>query len=82
MRKFPINNTTVQLKKGTVWVYNFGDIKLHAYETKDFFDSYVYLLEKKGKAVLLECPPIKDNYKELVDYIAGLGHKNVDLIVS
>lgn len=82
MRTYEVGNTTVQLKKGTVWVYNFGDVKLHAYETKDFFDSYVYLLEKNGKAVLLECPPIKDNYKELVDYIAGLEHKNVDLIVS
>ena len=82
MRKFPVGNTTVQLKKGTVWVYNFGETKLHAYETKDFFDSYVYLLVKNGKAVLLECPMIKDNYSELINYIAGLGLKEVDLIVS
>jgi len=82
MRKFAVGNTTVQLQKGTVWIYNYGDIKLHAYETKDTFGSFVYLLEKNGQAVLLESPPIKDNYAEWIDYITGLGDKNIDLIVS
>lgn len=82
MRKFEISNTTVQLEKGSVWVYNYGDIKLHAYETKDFFGTYVFVLEKNGKAVLLETPPVKDNYEELINYITGLGYKSIDLIVS
>lgn len=82
MRKFAIGNTSVQLKKGTVWIYAYGDITLHAYETKDTFGTFVFILEKAGKAVLLESPPMKDNYDELTNYITGLGHKEVDLIVS
>lgn len=82
MRKFEISNTTVQLDKGTMWIYNYGDIKLHAYETKDFFGTFVFILEKNGKAVLLEAPPVRDNYEELIDYITDLGHKSIDLIVS
>ena len=82
MRKFDVSNITVQLDKGTMWVYDFGTIKMHAYETKDYFGTFVFILEKEGKAVLLEAPPIKDNYEELIDYIASLGHSSIDLIVS
>ena len=82
MRKFEISNTTVQLEKGTMWIYNYGDIKLHAYETKDFFGTFAFILEKNGKAVLLEAPPVKDNYEELINYITELGYKSIDLIVS
>ncbi|MGQ1909108.1 hypothetical protein ACT3CE_04915 [Marinifilum sp. RC60d5] len=82
MRKFTVSNTTVQLEKGTMWVYNYGDVKLHTYETKDFFGTFAFILEKNGKAVLLETPPVKDNYEELINYINGLGHKSIDLIVS
>ncbi len=82
MRKFQVSNTTVQLEKGTMWVYNYGDVKLHAYETKDFFGTFAFILEKNGKAVLLETPPVKDNYEELIDYITDLGYKSIDIIVS
>lgn len=82
MRKFEVSNTTVQLEKGVMWIYNFDDIKLHAYETKDAFGTFVFILEKNGNAVLLESPPCKDNYSELIDYITGLGHQRIDLIVS
>lgn len=82
MRKFDVSNTAVQLEKGTMWVYDFGSITIHAYETKDDFGTFVFILEKKGKAVLLESPPIKDNYEELIDYIVNLGHSSIDLIVS
>jgi hypothetical protein len=82
MRKFEVANTAVQLNKGTMWVYNFGTITLHAYETKDYFGTFVFILEKEGKAVLLESPPVRDNYEELIDYIVGLGHTSIDLIVS
>ncbi|WP_075590173.1 hypothetical protein [Labilibacter marinus] len=82
MRKFTVSNTTVQLEKGTMWVYDYGETKVHAYETKDFFGTYVFILEKNGEAVLLETPPVKDNYEELIDYIVGLGHASIDLILS
>lgn len=67
MRKFDVSNTTVQLSQGTMWIYDFGTITMHAYETKDDFGTFVFILEKEGKAVLLESPPEKDNYEELID---------------
>lgn len=84
MRKFAIDNVTVQLNKGTVWIYDYPEqrTKVHAYETKDFFGSFVYLIEKEGKAVLVETPPIKDNYAELIEYINKLGYKNISVISS
>lgn len=82
MRKFSVNNTTVQLGKGTVWVFDYSDVKVHAYETKDFFDTSVLFKDKKGKGVLIEVPPVSENGEELIDYIVGLGHKNIELIVS
>ena len=82
MRKFEISNTAEQLKTGTVWTYNYGGIKVHAYETKDVFNSYVYIIEKDGKALLIETPPVSDNYSELVGYINKLGYKKIDVITS
>jgi nitrous oxide reductase len=82
MRKFDVSNTTVQLSQGTMWIYDFGTITMHAYETKDDFGTFVFILEKEGKAVLLESPPEKDSYEELIDYIVDLGHSSIDLIVS
>ena len=36
---------TVNLKKGYVDVYDFGDIKLHSYQTNDFMNDESYILE-------------------------------------
>jgi hypothetical protein len=83
MKKFKTGNRAVQLEKGTMLVYNFeGGIRLHAYETKDVFNSYLLLLEKNDKLVLVEPALLKDNYEELRDYINTIGYKELDLIVS
>lgn len=62
----------VSLKKGEVSVYDFGKIRLHAYKTKDFIDNEVFIVEKDGKAVVIESPCFFDNNTELEKYLADL----------
>lgn len=60
---------TVKLPKGEMHVYDFGGIKLHAYKTNDFIDDEVFIVEKDGKAVILESPCFFDNNRELAEYL-------------
>ncbi|MCL7765420.1 hypothetical protein MPF19_18530 [Polaribacter sp. Z014] len=82
MRTFNENTKAVQLDKGTMQIFDYGETKVHAYETKGFFNTHAFFIEKKGKGVLIETPPMKDNYKELVNYIVGLGYTDIDVMVS
>lgn len=63
---------TVKLTKGEVNVYDFGTVKLHAYKTNDFIDNEVFVVEKNGKAVIIESPCFFDNNKEFTEYLNGL----------
>lgn len=60
---------TVTLAKGEMNVYDFGSIKLHAYKTNDFINDEVFIVEKNGKAVIIESPCFFDNNKELAKYL-------------
>lgn len=60
---------TVALAKGEVNVYDFGAVKLHAYKTNDFIDDEVFIVEKNGKAVIIESPCFFDNIGELTEYL-------------
>ena len=60
---------TVTLKKGEMNIYDFGKIRLHAYKTNDFIDDEVFVVEKNGKAVVIESPCFFDNIRELTDYL-------------
>ena len=51
----------IPLTKGEINVYNFGGIRLHAYKTNDFIDDEVFIVEKDGRAVILESPCFFDN---------------------
>ncbi len=62
----------VSLKKGEMNVYDFGGIRLHAYKTNDFIDDEVFVVEKNGKAVVIESPCFFDNNKELAEYLKDL----------
>lgn len=68
------NFTVINLEKGEMNVYDFGGIKLHAYKTNDFIDDEVFVVEKNGKAVIIESPCFYDNNKELQEYL-----KNIDV---
>ena len=65
--------TKISLAKGEVNVYDFGEIKLHAYRTNDFIDDEVFVVEKGGNAVVIESPCFFDNNTELEQYIADNG---------
>lgn len=64
--------TTVKLEKGEMNVYDFGSIKLHAYKTNDYIDDEVFIVEKNGKAVVIESPCFFDNIEELSKYLDDL----------
>lgn len=64
---------SVKLAKGEVSVYDFGEIKLHAYKTNDFIDDEVFVLTKNGKGIVIELPCFFDNITELTDYLNGEG---------
>ncbi|MGN1443831.1 MAG: hypothetical protein ACI4XE_08275 [Acutalibacteraceae bacterium] len=61
--------TTVSLEKGEMNIYDFGSMKLHAYKTNDFIDDEVFVVEKNGKAVIIESPCFFDNNRELEQYL-------------
>lgn len=61
--------TTVTLKKGEMNIYDFGEVRLHAYKTNDFIDDEVFVVEKGGKAVIIESPCFFDNNDELEAYL-------------
>ena len=63
---------TVKLEKGEFNIYDFGTVKLHAYKTNDFFDDEVFIVEKMGKAVVIESPCFFENIWELTDYLKNL----------
>lgn len=63
---------TVKLAKGEMNVYDFGGVKLHAYKTNDFIDDEVFVVEKNGKAVVIESPCFFDNNRELAEYLENV----------
>lgn len=60
---------TVTLTKGEMNIYDFGEIRLHAYKTNDFIDDEVFIVEKNGKAVIIESPCFFDNNQEFAQYL-------------
>lgn len=64
------NYKQIKLEKGEIAVYDFGEIKLHAYKTNDFLSDEVFIVEKNKKGLVIESPCFFDNIRELEDYIA------------
>lgn len=48
--------TTVRLTQGEMHIYDFGGVKLHAYQTGDPLADEVFLVERAGKFVVIESP--------------------------
>lgn len=65
------NFTTIRLSQGEMHVYDFGNMKLHAYETGDPLSDEVFLLEKDGRFVVLESPCFVDSIAALDGYLTG-----------
>lgn len=64
--------TTIRLAKGEVHRYDFGAVRLHAYQTNDPLSDEVFIVEQAGKAVVIESPCFVDNCRELNEYLAGM----------
>lgn len=64
--------TERSLGKGEMNIYDFGEIKLHAYKTNDPIDDEVFIVEKNGKAVIIEAPCFFDNNRELEQYLLDM----------
>lgn len=63
--------TTVRLAQGEMHIYDFGGVKLHAYQTGDPLADEVFLVEKAGKFVAIESPCFTDSVAALNGYLAG-----------
>ena len=66
------NFRSVTLDKGEMHVYDFGQVKLHAYRTDDPIGDEVFIVEQDGQAVVIESPCFVDNIAALEKYVAGL----------
>ncbi len=64
--------TTLKLTKGEMRIYDFGAVKLHAYQTNDLINDEVFIIEKNGKAVIIESPCFFDNNRELAEYLQDI----------
>ncbi len=72
----------IPLAKGEINVYDFGGIRLHAYKTNDFIDDEVFIVEKDGRAVILESPCFFDNNQELEGYLAQRKLETVGMLLA
>ncbi len=63
--------TVLPLRQGEMHVYDFGGVKLHAYQTGDPLADEVFLVEKAGKFVVLESPCFTDSIAALSEYLEG-----------
>ena len=77
-----MENVRVDLKKGFVQIYTFGDIKLHSYQTNDFMYDESYILENKENVLLVEFPAFYDNLGEFEEYVKGLNKNIVGKVFS
>ena len=59
---------TVTLKKGEMHIYDFGTIRLHAYQTNDPIDDEVLFLRKRESRGA-RIPLLFDNNRELETYL-------------
>ena len=67
-----MNRVRVNLNKGFVDVYDFGNIKLHCYQTNDAMNDESYILENDKNVLLLEFPAFYDNLEEFEKYVKGI----------
>ncbi len=74
--------TTIRLSTGEIHVYDFGGMRLHAYQTADPMNDEVFILEKGGVAVVLESPCFHDSIQALEGYLKQTGLEIAGLLLS
>ena len=63
---------TITLEIGEMQVYDFGDIKLHAYKTNDPLSNESFILETADALIGIESPCFESNLAEYLEYINAL----------
>lgn len=71
-----------RLSAGTVTVYDFGKVRLHAYNTGDAMADAAFLVEGKKAVVGIELPSFDVNLAEWKAYADSLGKPMNDIIIS
>ncbi|MCI6260167.1 MAG: hypothetical protein MR616_03330 [Pyramidobacter sp.] len=72
----------VPLAAGVMTVFDYGDVKLHAYATGDALADEAYIVEGADALVGIELPPFTANLEAWKSYIGGLNKPMKDLFVS
>ena len=72
--------TTVRLAQGEMHIYDFGGVKLHAYQTGDPLADEVFLVEKAGKLVAIESPCFTGSVAALNEYGAIRAEVRADVL--
>ena len=72
----------IELSAGTMRVYDFGDLKLHAYETNDPIADENFLLETADELIVIELIGFYDNIQALEEYVQTIGKPINSVIVS
>lgn len=73
---------TVALELGEVEIYDFGDVKLHAYNTKDALGDECYIIEGADSLIEIEVPAFTANHEEWNAYAESLGKPMNDLLID
>lgn len=71
-----------KLDAGTVRIFNFGGIKLHAYQTNDAMADECFVLETADNLVAIESPAFENNVAEWRKYVAALNKPLTDVLLS
>ena len=77
-----MKNEKIELGKGYIQVYDFGDVKLHAYQTNDLMNDECFILENNSELLLIEFPAFHSNLGEFKEYIDKLGKKVLGKVFS
>ncbi|MDL2285462.1 hypothetical protein LJB93_01810 [Desulfovibrio sp. OttesenSCG-928-F07] len=76
------NLTEKKLEQGFVQIYDFGAIKLHAYQTADLMQDECFVLETAKNLVAIESPPFNANIAIWNKYINTLNKPLTDILIS
>lgn len=74
--------TQTNLSAGDVRVYDFGEYKLHAYNTADAMGDYAYLVETPGNLIGIEGPSFKKNVTAWREYISAQSKPMKSVLLS
>ena len=80
---YPLLNVTKQdLDAGSMFIYDFGPIKLHMYRTGDSMGNVSYLVESETNLVGIEMPAFPENLEAWNQYVISQGKPLDDVFVS